>query len=328
MPEPDSFIASILPYLPYALGGLAIAIFFLILGWAAAKKGVLIPGWLSRLANRMGGLGNPEAVTEEQLLDLVDDAGEQELIDDEQAEMITSVLELRDVTAADVMTHRMDMNALDENAPCSRAVALALETGHSRIPVYRKNVDHVIGFVFVKDLLRMFDDPAEAARPVKELVRPPFFVPESCPAQRLLMDFRRQRAMIAIVVDEWGGTAGLVTMEDVLEEIVGNIQDEYDQEEEELVEVEDGYMAEGSLDLEDVFEAFEMEMPDTEEDESFDTVGGLITERLGRFPEPEETVVVPWGGLIFTVVEAEERRVVRVKVTRDLNPDVEAEVEG
>ena len=231
MPDPGALAAHIPPYLPFVLGGLFIAVFCLVLGWAAAKKGVLLPGWLSRLANRMGGLGNPEAVTEEQLLDLVDDAGEQELIDDEQAEMITSVLELRDVTAADVMTHRMDMNALEENAPCSRAVALALETGHSRIPVYRKNVDHVIGFVFVKDLLRLFDAPAEAACPVKTLMRPAFFVPESCPAQRLLMDFRRQHTMVAIVVDEWGGTAGLVTMEDVLEEIVGNIQDEYDQEE-------------------------------------------------------------------------------------------------
>ena len=185
------------------------------------------------------------------------------------------------------------------------------------MPVYRKTVDEIVGILYVKDLLVLMRRPEEAHLPVRELMRPAMFVPESCPAQRLLLDFRRRHTMMAVVVDEYGGTAGLVTMEDVLEEIVGSIQDEYDQEDEELAPVEGGYLVDGALDLEDVFDAFEMELPPLEEGEEFGTVAGLITERLGRFPEPGEAVTVHWGGLCFAVVKADERRVVKVKVTKD-----------
>ena len=201
--------------------------------------------------------------------------------------------------------------------PCREAVETALASGCSRMPVYRKTVDEIVGILYVKDLLVLMRRPEEAHLPVRELMRPAMFVPESCPAQRLLLDFRRRHTMMAVVVDEYGGTAGLVTMEDVLEEIVGSIQDEYDQEDEELAPVEGGYLVDGALDLKDVFDAFEMELPPLEEGEEFGTVAGLITERLGRFPEPGEAVTVHWGGLCFAVVKAEERRVVKVKVTKD-----------
>ena len=233
--DPDGLLSRIAPY---AACCIVSALVFLILGWAAAKKGARLPGWLSALANRLGGLGNQETVTEEQLLDLVDDAGEQEVIDDDQAEMINSVVELADVTAGHIMTHRTDMTALEENMPCREAVETALASGCSRMPVYRKTVDEIVGILYVKDLLVLMRSPEEAHLPVRELMRPAMFVPESCPAQRLLLDFRRRHTMMAVVVDEYGGTAGLVTMEDVLEEIVGSIQDEYDQEDEELAPVE------------------------------------------------------------------------------------------
>ena len=308
--DPDGLLSRIAPY---AACCIVSALVFLILGWAAAKKGARLPGWLSALANRLGGLGNQEAVTEEQLLDLVDDAGEQEVIDDDQAEMISSVVELADVTAGHIMTHRTDMTALEENMPCREAVETALASGCSRMPVYRKTVDEIVGILYVKDLLVLMRRPEEAHLPVRELMRPAMFVPESCPAQRLLLDFRRRHTMMAVVVDEYGGTAGLVTMEDVLEE--------------ELAPVEGGYLVDGALDLEDVFDAFEMELPPLEEGEEFDTVAGLITERLGRFPEPGEAVTVHWGGLCFAVVKAEERRVVKVKVTKD-SPESSAEPSG
>lgn len=322
--DPDGLLSRIAPY---AACCIVSALVFLILGWAAAKKGARLPGWLSALANRLGGLGNQEAVTEEQLLDLVDDAGEQEVIDDDQAEMISSVVELADVTAGHIMTHRTDMTVLEENMPCREAVETALASGCSRMPVYRKTVDEIVGILYVKDLLVLMRRPEEAHLPVRELMRPAMFVPESCPAQRLLLDFRRRHTMMAVVVDEYGGTAGLVTMEDVLEEIVGSIQDEYDQEDEELAPVEGGYLVDGALDLKDVFDAFEMELPPLEEGEEFGTVAGLITERLGRFPEPGEAVTVHWGGLCFAVVKAEERRVVKVKVTKD-SPESSAEPSG
>ena len=293
-------------------------------GWAAAKKEMRLPGWLSRLL-APAGLGNDETVTEEDLFELVDDADEQDLIDTAQKTMITNIFDLSDVTAGDVMTHRTDVNAVNEHASCREAVELALSTGNSRLPVYRKSMDNVTGILYVKDLLSLFDDSGVLERQVSEFARKAMYVPESRPAGELMMDFKKQHTMIAIVVDEYGGTAGLVTMEDILEEIVGDIQDEYDTEEAELTPCEDGFLAEGSLDLEDVFEAFGMECPERTDEEEFDTVGGLIADRLGRIPENGEHASVEWGGLHFTCLEVRDRRIQRVRCTRIEMPDAQDE---
>lgn len=293
-------------------------------GWAAAKKEMRLPGWLSRLL-APAGLGNDETVTEEDLFELVDDADEQDLIDTAQKTMITNIFDLSDVSAGDVMTHRTEVNAVNEHASCREAVELALSTGNSRLPVYRKSLDNVTGILYVKDLLRLFDDPGVLERQVSEFTRKAMYVPESRPAGELMMDFKKQHTMIAIVVDEYGGTAGLVTMEDILEEIVGDIQDEYDTEEAELTPCEDGFLAEGSLDLEDVFEAFGMECPERTDEEEFDTVGGLIADRLGRIPENGEPATVQWGGLSFTCLEVRDRRIQRVRCTRLEEPDAQSE---
>ena len=293
-------------------------------GWAAAKKEMRLPGWLSRLL-APAGLGNDETVTEEDLFELVDDADEQDLIDTAQKTMITNIFDLSDVSAGDVMTHRTEVNAVNEHASCREAVELALSTGNSRLPVYRKSLDNVTGILYVKDLLRLFDDPGVLERQVSEFTRKAMYVPESRPAGELMMDFKKQHTMIAIVVDEYGGTAGLVTMEDILEEIVGDIQDEYDTEEAELTPCGGGFLAEGSLDLEDVFEAFGMECPERTDEEEFDTVGGLIADRLGRIPENGEPATVQWGGLSFTCLEVRDRRIQRVRCTRLEEPDAQSE---
>ena len=289
-------------------------------GWAAAKKEMRLPGWLSRLL-APAGLGNDETVTEEDLFELVDDADEQDLIDTAQKTMITNIFDLSDVTAGDVMTHRTDMNAVNEHASCREAVELALSTGNSRLPVYRKSLDNVTGILYVKDLLRLFDDPGVLERQVSEFAHKAMYVPESRPAGELMMDFKKQHTMMAIVVDEYGGTAGLVTMEDILEEIVGDIQDESDTEEAELTPCEGGFVADGALDLEDVFEAFGMECPERTDEEEFDTVGGLIADRLGRIPENGEQASAQWGGLCFTCLEVRERRIQRVRCTRVESPE-------
>ncbi len=284
-------------------------------GWAAAKKDVRLPGWLSRLL-APAGLGNDEQVTEEDLFELVDDAGQQELIDAGQKAMITNIFDLPELTAGDVMTHRTDIHAVNEHACCREAVELARTTGNSRLPVYRKSIDDVTGILYIKDLLRLFDDPQVLEKPVKEFARPAMYVPESRPAAELLMDFKKQHTMIAIVVDEYGGTAGLVAMEDVLEEIVGDIQDEYDREEADLVACGEGFTADGALDLEDIFAAFGMECPALDENEEPDTLGGLITDKLGRIPQTGEAAFVEWGGLRFDVLDVKDRRIHRVKCTR------------
>ena len=302
----------------FAAGAAALVLVLLVglaAGWAAAKRGVQLPGPLSRLLDKAG-LGNTEQVTEEDLYEMVDDADEQDLIDENQKAMITNIFDLGEVTAGDIMTHRMDMVAVDETASCRSVIAAAVESGNSRLPVFRKTVDEIVGVLYVKDLLCLFDEPAALDGPVSRFVRKVMFVPESRPAGQLLLDFRRERTMIAIVVDEYGGTAGLVSMDDILEEIVGDIQDEYDDEEAELVAQGDGYAVDGAIDLSDVFEAFGMECPEMGEDEEFDTPGGLIIDRLGRIPEEGEKAAVEWGGLRFEVLKAGERRIQRVLCTR------------
>ena len=255
-------------------------------------------------------------VTEEDIMSMVNEGHEQGVLEAREAEMITNIFDLGEVTAGDIMTHRMDMVAVDETASCRSVIAAAVESGNSRLPIYRKTTDEIVGVLYVKDLLRLFDEPAALEGPVSRFARPVMFVPESRPAGQLLLDFRRERTMIAIVVDEYGGTAGLVSMEDILEEIVGDIQDEYDDEEAELVAQGDGYAVDGAIDLSDVFEAFGMECPEMGEDEEFDTPGGLIIDKLGRIPEEGEKAAVEWGGLRFEVLKAGERRIQRVLCTR------------
>ena len=174
-----------------------------------------------------------------------------------------------------------------------------------------------MGLLHVKDLLQLLDHPEWFSKPVKELMRPVMFVPETCPARDLLIEFRRKHSQVAIVVDEYGGTSGLVSMEDILEEIVGNIQDEFDNEEEMLVRCDEGgFIADGAADVEDLFDAMELEMPeDDEEVEDLDSVGGLVADRLGRIPGPGEHPAVEWGGIRFEVMEADERRIEKVRCT-------------
>ena len=267
--------------------------------------------WLLGAKKRDGDLSPDE------LLDLVEEVADPGSLDSDQKKMISNIFELDEVNAGDIMTHRTDLIALEEEEPCRTAVKLSLENGTSRMPVYRKNIDEVVGLLHVKDLLQLLDHPEWFSKPVKELMRPVMFVPETCPARDLLIEFRRKHSQVAIVVDEYGGTSGLVSMEDILEEIVGNIQDEFDNEEEMLVRCDEGgFIADGAADVEDLFDAMELEMPeDDEEVEDLDSVGGLVADRLGRIPGPGEHPAVEWGGIRFEVMEADERRIEKVRCT-------------
>ena len=255
-------------------------------------------------------------VTEEDVMELVDTAEEQDVIDENQKEMISNIFEFDEVTAADMMTHRTDLVAVPADTPLVEAARIAAEEGRSRLPVYRRTMDDIIGMLYIKDLLFLVEDQSCSSRPVSEYMRSVMFVPEACRADELLREFRKKHTQIAVVVDEYGGTSGLVTMEDILEEIVGNIQDEFDDEEEEMTRCEDGYLCDGSLQLEELFTAFGLEMPEPEEDEEFETVSGLITQSLGRIPEPEEPVELTYSGLLFRVLAVDSRRIAKVKCTR------------
>ena len=268
--------------------------------------------FLPLLYFRLRSLSAASPVTEEEILDLVDDAEEGSFIDETQKEMISAVFELDDLEAGEIMTHRTEMEAVEETTPARQIIATALEKGFSRFPVYRKNLDDVVGILHIKDLLVLVEHPGEEDEPVSRYMRSAMFVPESCHARELLLEFKQKHTQIAVVVDEYGGTAGIITMEDILEEIVGSIQDEFDNEEEELTAVDGGFETDGSTDLDDIFEEFDLDPPEREEYEDFDSVGGMILQRLGRFPAPNEEIVVTYGGVEFTVLSSGERRIERV----------------
>ena len=260
-------------------------------------------------------------VTQQDVMDLVEDA-DNNVIDDDQKEMIENIFLLDDMTAGDIMTHRTEVFAVSGEEKCSDVIERAKGEGFSRIPVYSHTIDTILGILYAKDLLNVVGDEAKLERPIKDFVRKAMFVPEACGANELLVQFKLKRTQIAVVVDEYGGTSGVVTMEDVLEEIVGNIQDEYDNEEEMFVQNEDGsYLCLASMDLEDLLDLFDITIPENFKEEDFDTVGGLIIDRLARIPLQEENAKVEYLDLLFTVTEVADRRIVRVKVEKTLPKD-------
>jgi len=242
--------------------------------------------------------------SESELRDLVDLARDSALIEAGEREMIHSVFELGDTLAREVMVPRTDMVSIDDDRVCRQALTLFLRSGFSRMPVLGNDVDDVVGLLYLKDVVRRLNaDPESGAVPVSELMRPMPFVPESKPVDDLLREMQRDQTHFAVVVDEYGGTAGLVTIEDILEEIVGEITDEYDREAPEVEDLGDGRMrVAATLHVDDLAELFDVAL---EEDE-VDTVGGLIGKTIGRVPILGSTCEV--AGLRLTAERMSGRR--------------------
>ncbi len=249
-------------------------------------------------------LGN---LTEEDVLDTVDELDE---IDENQKEMIGNIFELDDVRAADIMTHRTEIEAVPTTATVEDITSIAIEYGFSRIPVYEGTLDHIVGVAFVKDLLRYVGKSSEGVD-LSRLWRKPLFVPESCRARDLMIDFKQNKMQLAVVVDEYGGTAGIVSMEDILESIVGDIEDEYDEEEAYIIKNSDGSLTcDGFAEVEDVYDALGLEdMPD---DIESDTIGGLLTALLKRIPRRGEHPSAVYDGIELVALKADERRITSV----------------
>ena len=241
---------------------------------------------------------------------MVDVGSEKGVIEPGEKDMIDNIFDFDDRTAGEVMTHRTEVSSLEITATVQEAVQLATETGFSRIPVYEDDIDSIVGILHVKDLLPLVAADNTTTLKIKDYVRPVLFVPESNSCTDLLRAFREKKVQMAVVVDEYGGTAGVVTMEDLLEAIVGNIQDEYDNEEEEYYRLPDGsYRIDGTLSLEETEKLLKLNIPD---DEDYDTLGGLLTDRLGRIPQEGEHPQVKIGRVLFTVEGVEERRISKV----------------
>lgn len=262
-----------------------------------------------------------ETVTEEEIRMMVDVGGEKGVIEDVQKEMINNIFEFDDLDAGDIMTHRTDMVAVEVGDDLSEVVDTAVSEGYSRIPVYEDDQDNIIGIVYVKDLLA-YVGKKMPAKSLRDIMRTPMYVPESKICGDLFKEMTEKRTQMAVVVDEYGGTAGIVTLEDIVEAIVGNIQDEYDNEDEEISKInETTFTIDGMTNLEEVAELTGTELPEG----SYDTVAGFIIKELGLLPEEGKTYEVNYKNLKLTVLSVDERRIDKVRV--EILPSTENENE-
>lgn len=271
---------------------------------------------------------NVEAqITAEELRLIVERGGEQGILEAEEEQMINAVIELGGRRVHEVMVPRVQIVALSASATFDAAIDTVVDEGHSRVPVYESSVDEVVGILYAKDLLPFLKSSAVNRPELRSLLRTPVFVPESMSIDDLLHELQRRKVHIAIVLDEYGGTAGLVTIEDLLEEIVGEIQDEYD-EEEPLVErlAEDRVRVDGRASVDELSELWDDLKLELEDEDEYDTVGGLVYHRIGGIPQPGDELRE--GGLRITVESTDGRRVAKVMVVRERTVEDESASEG
>lgn len=259
--------------------------------------------------------------TSEDLIQLIDAQGENGGIEEEQAEMISNIFEFSDLELHDVMTHRTEICAAEIGAKVAEVVQKAVDTGFSRIPVYRETIDDICGVIYIKDLLPLILAHNAGDIPAAKYIHKIKYVPESGSCGELFEYFTENKRQIAVVLDEYGGTAGLVTMEDLLESIVGNIRDEYDSKEEEEIQEITPHTFDilGSADPEETMERLGRTL---DEDSDFDTMGGFVTDLLGFIPEEGQTPAVRWKGITFGVISAKDNHIAKIRAVID-KEDVE-----
>ena len=267
----------------------------------------VVTSWLVRLVGGKAPVKGP-FVTEEELKMLVTVSEEEGVIEEEEREMIHGIFEMGDMPVREVMVPRTDLVAVEVGQPLSAAVELVSKYGHTRIPVYEGSLDQMIGILYAKDLLRAINQGTSVS--LRDLARKPFFTPESAKVQGVLRDFRKNRVHMAIVVDEYGGTAGAVTIEDILEEIVGPIQDEYDSAEEDEIQFisPNEAVLDGRVHLDDVNDVLKLGIVG----QDYDTLGGYVLNQLGAAPKSGDTVRV--GGAVIKVEAVRGTRIKKVRI--------------
>ena len=254
-----------------------------------------------------------ENVTEEEIRMMVDAGEEKGVIEESQKEMINNIFDFDDVPVLDVMTHRTEMEAVEISDKIEDVVKLGCEKGYSRIPVYEDELDNIKGILYVKDLLPYVGKSMPAGKKISRMMREANFVPESKRCGDLFKEMTEKHVQMMIVSDEYGAVSGLVTIEDLLESIVGNIQDEYDNEEQDIVKVNDTtFNFDGTTNIDEVEEQLDLKFPEGD----YDTLGGFIMSELGHIPTEEEKAEVTFGGYSFKVLEVEERRIETVRAEK------------
>jgi magnesium and cobalt exporter, CNNM family len=285
---------------------------------------VLLTGITNAIVRLFGAEVSSEAqITAEELRLIVERGGEQGVLEAEEEQMINAVIELGTRRVHEVMVPRIAMVTLPVTASFEEATEMIIAEGHSRIPVYEETIDQIVGILYAKDLLPFLKQGSPDTAVLRTLLRTPVLVPESMTVDDLLHELQRRKVHLAIVLDEYGGTAGLVTIEDLLEEIVGEIQDEYDVEEPLIVKLsDDEARVDGRADVDELSELFDTTL-DLEDEAEYDTVGGLIYHRIGGVPKPGDEVKV--DGLTLTVESTDGRRVGKVLVVRSRDEQVPAD---
>jgi len=278
-----------------------------------SSNGVTRQSWVDRLGQTL--LGRPK--DREQLVNVLREAQDRGLFDVDAQGMIEGVLQVAEMQVRDIMIPRSQMVIVSRDDSPDELIPVAIQSGHSRFPVVGDSRDEVVGVLLAKDLLRYSSKHEQEQFSVRELLRPAVFVPESKRLNVLLKDFRASRNHLAIVVDEYGGVAGMVTIEDVLEQIVGEIEDEHDIDEETFIRKfsDINYTVKALTPIGDFNEHFGTEFTGDE----FDTIGGLVTDKFGRLPKRGETILL--DNLSFQVINADNRRIHLLKVTLLLNPN-------
>ena len=257
-----------------------------------------------------GTLDEDQNRLEEEIQSIIDAGEEKGLIDAQSGAMIESILEFRDTLAREVMIPRTDILAISSKAPIDEITELIIQHGHTRIPVYSGSIDNIIGILNVKDLLKFWSRPIRQ-EDILSILRKPYFIPETKNIHLLLHELKEKKLHMAIVIDEYGGTSGLVTLEDLLEEIVGEIRDEHDQEEEKFVELPDGYtLVDSRVEIEAFEKHFGAEIPQGK----YETLGGFILDTLKRIPMTGD--VVHHDGLEMVVASADERSIKKVRIRK------------
>ena len=270
--------------------------------------------WSTNIVSKIFGVtgAEEEVVTEEEIRMMVDVGEEKGSIEEEEKELINNVFEFNDKVTSEVMIHRKDIYAIDVKSEIGDILGDLKEYKYSRIPVYEDNIDNIVGMLFIKDLLAYVDLKKEAK--IKKLMRDVYFVPENKPINELFKELQKNKHQIAIVLDEYGGTAGLITMEDIIEELVGNIFDEYDDEELEYEKIDENtFRISGSVSIYDLRKILEIEdIPEGD----YDTLSGYLIELLGRIPEDDEMPVIETPKVTYKIEEYEDKRILWVKACK------------
>ena len=263
-----------------------------------------------------------EVVTEEEIKMMVDEGEEKGSIKEEEKNLINNVFEFNDITVSEIMTHRTDIYAIDIDQNLNDLIQELDEYKYSRIPVYEESVDEIKGILYLKDLLKYLKSNNNIE--LKTIIHPAYFVAQSKPINEVFKELQKNNNQMAIVVDEYGGTAGLVTMEDILEELVGDIFDEYDEIEKEYEKIDDNtYLINGNVTINDVKKIIEINIPEGD----YETLSGYLQDKLGRIPEDEEKPIVETNEATYKIEEYEDKRILKVKVCKN-NTIKEEEEEG